>query len=89
MCNYVLLYVVVPVSFLFKIMCRLYMYFCYPVLHIADTSHRVLHTASLAISLEGSRASTTSPCNRRILREINEFRRNPHTDIEIFPSEDK
>ena len=54
------------------------------------TSCRVLRMASLAISLDEPR-STTAPnaCTRRILSEINGFRRNPHTDIEIFPSEER
>ena len=66
---------------------KLHMYFSLPPSLIAFP--RILRLASLAMNLEESEAAAPNPCVRRILREINEFRRNPHTDIEIFPSEDR
>ncbi len=59
---------------------------CLCVCHVTFS---VLKRADQALSVSTSTSVTPSPVVRRILREINEFRRNPHTDVEIFPCEER
>ena len=65
-------------------------HWCYKVMDgSGDVCSRVLRRADQALSESGPSHATPVPTVRRILREINEFRRNPHADIQIFPSEER